>query len=270
LPFLVLFAKENFGLSFNLIGNSARLDTPSLSFSSASLWFYIDSNISNGVGKWYLIDFNHTSNGYAYVTSNDEIMLSKCSAYIDNTAVNSGDKLSNYKDGWHHLYIEPNSSISNCVVRIANRYNEETSGYQSDGIDTPTFFNRTLTTSEIEQLYLESTTSGSLHTEETGVRLNEIQTFSKPQCTSIDDTAAANVIPFDEANNHHFTATADDVTFTGGTVGQQGMIVIDSADNITGWDTKFKFKNTLGALTGTETFSYFIQDLNTIRIMRWE
>jgi len=257
--------------AFNITQTTSRMVTPSITCKSFSCWFYIDSSHSKSDDYYYIIDFRPTGTAYCIVKADTHLITYvDGTAYIDGTQVASGGGSSISYDTWHHLYFELSSTTTDNTMTLGD-YNGGTNDYQLyGGLDTVTFFNRDLTSSEITQLVNENTTTNITQTDETGVRLNEIQTFTKPQCTSIDTTASTNIIPFDEANNHHFTATADDVTFTGGTVGQQGMIIIDSADNITGWDAKFKFKTTLGALTTTETFAYFIQDLNTIRITRWE
>jgi len=88
-------------------------------------------------------------------------------------------------------------------------------------------------------------------------------TFTLPQKTSI--TSSTNDIDFALNNNFVITATANNITATNITAGQGGVIIINDAENITGWGTEFKFK-TLPTLSGKETFAYFIEDATNIMI----
>ena len=94
--------------------------------------------------------------------------------------------------------------------------------------------------------------------------------FTGIQTTAIDTTTASNVIDFSTENNFVFTATSANVTSSNLSVGQSGVIVIQSAENVTGWSTEFKFKTTPSSLTGDETFGYFIQSATIIRIGRMD
>jgi len=95
------------------------------------------------------------------------------------------------------------------------------------------------------------------------------KTYTAPQRTSI--SAEDNAIDFTGNNNFSLTATAANITAVNvsSCVGQSGVIVIASSENITGWSTEFIFKN--GApigLIGTEIFAYFVDTPTTIRIGR--
>ena len=97
---------------------------------------------------------------------------------------------------------------------------------------------------------------------------NESHTFTLPQRTTI--TPDDNNIDFTQSNNISLTATSTDIgtpTVTGCT-GQAGVIIISSAENITGWDSIYNFKTIPTDLIGEEVFSYFIQSETIIRIGR--
>ena len=94
------------------------------------------------------------------------------------------------------------------------------------------------------------------------------QTFTAPQRTSI--TAEDNTIDFTSNNNFSLTATAANITVSSltGCTGQEGVITIASAENITGWGTEFVFKNVPTGLSGTERFAYFVESETVIAIGR--
>jgi len=121
---------------------------------------------------------------------------------------------------------------------------------------------------------LSSTTSGTrswvANSGGGGAVLSGGNNFTGVQTTGIDTTTASNVIDFDTENNFVFTATSANVTATNLNVGQSGIIVIQSAENVTGWGTEFKFKTVPSSLTGDETFGYFIQSTTIIRIGRMD
>ena len=104
------------------------------------------------------------------------------------------------------------------------------------------------------------------------VVIDENNTFEEAQRTTIDFTGN-NVIDFDVQNNFSFTATVSNVTVATQTVGQGGMLIIASAENITGWASEFDFGShgVPTGLTGVETFGYFISHASgadSIRIGR--
>lgn len=90
-------------------------------------------------------------------------------------------------------------------------------------------------------------------------------TFTAPQRmeTKVED----NSIDFTQGNNFEISATIANVTVANmtGAEDQCGTIVIDNAENITGWSSEFIWKNIPTDLTGTETFAYFIR--NSTQIM---
>lgn len=94
-------------------------------------------------------------------------------------------------------------------------------------------------------------------------------TFTAPQRTSIT-AEADNIIDFTVNNNFTLTATAGDITVESliGCTGQSGVIIVTTAENVTGWGVEFKFKNVPLTLTGVETFAYFVESETTIRIGR--
>ena len=94
--------------------------------------------------------------------------------------------------------------------------------------------------------------------------------FTGVQTTGIDTTTASNVIDFSTENNFVFNAISGNVTSSNLNVGQSGVIVIQSAENITGWGAEFKFKTAPESLVGDETFGYFIQSATVIRIGRMD
>ena len=51
-------------------------------------------------------------------------------------------------------------------------------------------------------------------------------------------------------------------------VGQSGVIIVNNATNITGYDAKLKFRNVPSNLSATEVFAYFVQDASNIKIGR--
>jgi hypothetical protein len=93
-------------------------------------------------------------------------------------------------------------------------------------------------------------------------------TFTAPQRAAI--TAEDNTIDFTAGNNFSLTATAGLMAtpVVTGCTGQSGNITIYSAENITGWDALYKFKNVPTGLTGEEVFGYFIESETQIRIGR--
>ncbi len=100
------------------------------------------------------------------------------------------------------------------------------------------------------------------------VKSDNPETFTAPIRTSI--TSEDNNIDFTQNNNFTLTAAA---TSMGGTVltgctGQQGVITILSAENITGWDASYNFKTIPVDLSGTERFGYFIESESSIAIGR--
>lgn len=94
------------------------------------------------------------------------------------------------------------------------------------------------------------------------------KTFTAPQRTSI--TSEDNAIDFTVNNNFALTATAANITVTSvvGCTGQSGLITITTAENITGWDTLFKFRGDVvpTGLTGVERFAYFVESETSIAI----
>lgn len=93
-------------------------------------------------------------------------------------------------------------------------------------------------------------------------------TFTAPQRTSI--TAEDNAIDLAGNNNFELTATATNITATNiaSAIGQSGIIIVHTAENITGWATEFKFKSVPTDLTGDEVFAYFVEDATNIWIGR--
>lgn len=103
------------------------------------------------------------------------------------------------------------------------------------------------------------------------IEASNSNTFSAPQRTSIT-TEDDNAIDFTVNNNFLITATSGNITVdtVAGCTGQSGVIVIESAENITGWGSEFVFKNIPSDLSDKETFAYFVQDESTIIIGRIE
>lgn len=96
----------------------------------------------------------------------------------------------------------------------------------------------------------------------------EAHTFTTPQRTSI--TTEDNIIDFTVNNNFTLNATTTLMgtpTLTSCT-GQSGVIIITSAENITGWDAYYKFKIVPTDLEGEEVLAYFIESETSIRIGR--
>ena len=93
-------------------------------------------------------------------------------------------------------------------------------------------------------------------------------TYTAPQRTNT--SASSNAIDFRIANNFTINATAANITVTSllGCIGQSGVIVIESAENITGWSAEFNFKTVPTSMSGMEVFSYFVQTETVIRIGR--
>ena len=93
-------------------------------------------------------------------------------------------------------------------------------------------------------------------------------TYTAPQRTNT--SASSNAIDFRIANNFTINATAANITVTSllGCIGQGGVIVIESAENVTGWGAEFNFKTVPASLSGMEVFSYFVQTETVIRIGR--
>ena len=93
-------------------------------------------------------------------------------------------------------------------------------------------------------------------------------TFTKPQRTSI--TVEDNTIDFRLNNNFTLGATVANMSYLGvdECIGQSGVVVIDTAENVTGWDSSYTFKNVPIDLIDTEVFAYFIKDATTIIIGR--
>lgn len=91
-------------------------------------------------------------------------------------------------------------------------------------------------------------------------------TFSAPQRTST--SASSNAIDFRIANNFTIDATAAYITTVSliGCTGQSGVLVINNAQNITGWGVAFMFKTTPTNLSGTEVFAYYIESETNVRI----
>ena len=95
--------------------------------------------------------------------------------------------------------------------------------------------------------------------------------FTGVQTTGISNYPENNTnqVDFSLENNFVWTATNNNVTATNLTAGQSGVLVIKSAENITGWSSEYIFKNGVPTdLTGDETFGYFIENSTTIRIGR--
>lgn len=86
-------------------------------------------------------------------------------------------------------------------------------------------------------------------------------------------TAGTNAIDFSAdtvTTRYELTATATTMSATVGanSTGKCGIILVHSAENITGWDAIFKFKTTPTDLTGDEVFAYYIEDTSNIWIGR--
>ena len=98
--------------------------------------------------------------------------------------------------------------------------------------------------------------------------LTASNTFTAPQRTNT--TASTNAIDFRIANNFTINATAANITVTSltGCIGQSGVIVIENAQNVTGWGAEFNFKTVPTSMNGMEVFSYFVQTETVIRIGR--
>ena len=101
-----------------------------------------------------------------------------------------------------------------------------------------------------------------------GAQLNIANTFTAPQRTNT--SASTNAIDFRLANNFTINATAANITVTSltGCIGQSGVIVIENAQNVTGWGAEFNFKTVPTSMSGMEVFSYFVQTETVIRIGR--
>ena len=101
-----------------------------------------------------------------------------------------------------------------------------------------------------------------------GAQLNIANTFTAPQRTGI--SASTNAIDFRLNNNFTIDATAANITVASltGCIGQSGVIVIESAENVTGWGAEFNFKTVPTSMSGMEVFSYFVQTETVIRIGR--
>ena len=93
-------------------------------------------------------------------------------------------------------------------------------------------------------------------------------TYTAPQRTNT--VASTNAIDFRLANNFTINATAANITVTSllGCIGQSGVIVIENAQNVTGWGAEFNFKTVPTSMNGMEVFSYFVQTETVIRIGR--
>ena len=93
-------------------------------------------------------------------------------------------------------------------------------------------------------------------------------TYTAPQRTNT--SASSNAIDFRIANNFTISATAANITVTSltGCIGQSGVIVIENAQNVTGWGAEFNFKTVPTSMNGMEVFSYFVQTETVIRIGR--
>lgn len=88
-----------------------------------------------------------------------------------------------------------------------------------------------------------------------------------------EPTAEDNAINFAQegVNNFELTATSANITVSSiGTIskGKSGIIIIHSAENITGWSANYKFKNVPTDLSGDEIFSYYIDSSFNIWIGR--
>ncbi len=93
--------------------------------------------------------------------------------------------------------------------------------------------------------------------------------FTGVQTTGIDTTVTNGEINFSNENNFKFTASADTtISFSNPSVGQCGVIIVSTAENIIGWNSSFKWKNTPTDLSGTERFAYFIEATDSISIGR--
>ena len=101
-----------------------------------------------------------------------------------------------------------------------------------------------------------------------GAQLNIANTFTAPQRTAT--IAQTNAINFTLKNNFTINATVGIISASNltGCSGQGGVIVIESAENITGWSAEFVFKDIPTDLNGLEVFSYFVQTETVIRIGR--
>jgi len=99
---------------------------------------------------------------------------------------------------------------------------------------------------------------------------DEANTFTAPQRSAITEMADDTVnFDFRVTNNYKVTLTTDSdigvvADGTSACIGQSGVIRVDNAEHITGWDAKFVWKDEPLDLNGTERFPYFIEDENTI------
>lgn len=98
------------------------------------------------------------------------------------------------------------------------------------------------------------------------VRTDRKQAFTMPQ--AVTKITEDNAIDFTQSNNFEINATAANISVSNMTdcEDQCGTIIIDNAENITGWSAEFIWKNVPTGLSGTETFSYFIRNATQIMI----
>ena len=101
-----------------------------------------------------------------------------------------------------------------------------------------------------------------------GAQLNIANTFTAPQRTAT--IAQTNAINFTLKNNITINATVGIISASNltGCSGQSGVIVIENAQNVTGWGAEFNFKTVPTSMNGMEVFSYFVQTETVIRIGR--
>lgn len=93
---------------------------------------------------------------------------------------------------------------------------------------------------------------------------NRVTALEAPETVVAED----NIIDF--SNKYvELTATAANITATNiPNTPKEGVIIVHSAENITGWGTEFKFKTVPTDLSGDEIFAYFVENSTTIWIGR--
>ena len=145
-------------------------------------------------------------------------------------------------------------------------------GFGGDGsIGVESLSNVTITSLLDGQLLQYDITSGkwvnvsstSLSYDDTALS-NRVTALEAPETVVAED----NIIDF--SNKYvELTATATNITATNiPNTPKEGVIIVHSAENITGWGTEFKFKTVPTALSGDEIFAYFVENSTTIWIGR--
>jgi len=98
--------------------------------------------------------------------------------------------------------------------------------------------------------------------------LNKVNRFSRPQRANVYEIFSE-IIDLNKGNNLVLTLTGNKTIssiHTDQAIGQTGVIVIYNAERITGWSAEFKFKEDPFSLGNAETFSYFVESADIIRI----